>query len=205
MLWHVLQCNSLHPYPKYENGEWKSQTNWELEEMSKGENIVKWIKEQRMSWLGYLERIKDGIGCPERSSLKNWKGREEGEDPGKDGKRKQKEIFRCWEWEDGESWWQIGKIGRTLFDRPKPTLGCSANGRRRSLPPYVDVTPNSRVHIYQHLKGMWWLHLNGKRLFYSIDGVTMFHFFPEDGNTILLQHFTIKSLPNYMVSHPRKQ
>jgi len=24
--------------PKYENGEWKSQTNRELEEMSKGEN-----------------------------------------------------------------------------------------------------------------------------------------------------------------------
>jgi len=31
----------------------------------------------------------------------------------------------------GESWWQIGKNGRTLFDRPKPTVGCSANGRRR--------------------------------------------------------------------------
>ena len=29
--------------------------------------------------------------------------------------------------EDGESWWQIGKNGRTLFDRPKPTVGCSAN------------------------------------------------------------------------------
>jgi len=28
------------------------------------------------------------IGCPKRSSLKNWKRREEGEDPGKDGKRK---------------------------------------------------------------------------------------------------------------------
>jgi len=25
---------------------------------------------------------------PKRSSLKNWGGREEGEDPGKDGKRK---------------------------------------------------------------------------------------------------------------------
>ena len=24
------------------------------------------------------------------------------------------------------------KNGRTLFDRPKPTVGCSANGRRRS-------------------------------------------------------------------------
>jgi len=25
-------------------------------------------------------------------------------------------------------WWQIGKNGRALFDRPKPTMGCSANG-----------------------------------------------------------------------------
>ena len=32
--------------PKYENGEWKSRTNRELEEMSEGENTVKWIKEQ---------------------------------------------------------------------------------------------------------------------------------------------------------------
>jgi len=35
--------------PKYENGEWKSQTNCELEEMSKEENIVKWIKGQRIT------------------------------------------------------------------------------------------------------------------------------------------------------------
>jgi len=45
--------------PKYENGEWKSRKNRELEEMSKGENIVKWIKGQRISWLGHLERIEE--------------------------------------------------------------------------------------------------------------------------------------------------
>jgi hypothetical protein len=28
------------------------------------------------------------IGCPKRSSLKNWKGRDEEEDPGKDGEKK---------------------------------------------------------------------------------------------------------------------
>jgi len=42
--------------PKYENAEWKSRTN---REMSKGENIVKWIKGQRISWLGHLERMEE--------------------------------------------------------------------------------------------------------------------------------------------------
>jgi hypothetical protein len=45
--------------PKYEDGEWKSKMNQELEELSKGENIVKWIKGQRISWLGHLERMEE--------------------------------------------------------------------------------------------------------------------------------------------------
>jgi hypothetical protein len=45
-----------------------------------------------------------GQDAQKRFSLKNWKGRDEKEDPGKDGQKKWKEIFKCWEWEDGESW-----------------------------------------------------------------------------------------------------
>jgi hypothetical protein len=45
--------------PKYVNGEWKSRTSRELEEISKGENIVKWIKGHRISWLGHLERVEE--------------------------------------------------------------------------------------------------------------------------------------------------
>jgi len=44
---------------KYEKREWKSRMNRELEEMSKGENIVKWIKGQRISWLGHLQRMEE--------------------------------------------------------------------------------------------------------------------------------------------------
>jgi len=44
---------------KYGNGEWKSGTNREPEEMNKGENIEKWIKGQRISWLGHLERMEE--------------------------------------------------------------------------------------------------------------------------------------------------
>jgi hypothetical protein len=40
--------------PKNENGEWKSRMNRELEGISKEENIVKWIKGKRISWLGHL-------------------------------------------------------------------------------------------------------------------------------------------------------
>jgi len=35
------------------------RTNRELEEMSKVENIGKWIKGQRINWLGHLERMED--------------------------------------------------------------------------------------------------------------------------------------------------
>jgi hypothetical protein len=45
--------------PNFENGEWKSRTNRELEEMSKGENIVKWIKGQRISWMGHLQIMEE--------------------------------------------------------------------------------------------------------------------------------------------------
>jgi len=37
----------------------KSRTNRELEELSKGENVVKWIKGQRLTWLGHLERMEE--------------------------------------------------------------------------------------------------------------------------------------------------
>ena len=61
-LWYMYQEQKIFGRiygPKYENGEWKSRTNRELEEMNKGENIVKWIKGQRISWLGHLERMDE--------------------------------------------------------------------------------------------------------------------------------------------------
>jgi hypothetical protein len=69
---------------KYEVGEWKSRTNRELEELSKGENIVKWIKGQRISWLGHLERMVEGR-VPKKY-LNSRTGREE-------TKRKTQEVM----------------------------------------------------------------------------------------------------------------
>jgi len=44
---------------KYKDWEWKIRTIRQLEELNKGENIVKWIKGQRISWLGHLEKMEE--------------------------------------------------------------------------------------------------------------------------------------------------
>ena len=73
--------------PKYENGEWKIRTNRELEEMSKGENIVKWIKEQIISCLGHLERMEED-GMPKKIFTQELEGTRRRGRPRKSGKRK---------------------------------------------------------------------------------------------------------------------
>jgi len=55
--------------------------------MSKGENIVKWIKGQRIRWLGHLERMGEDR-MPKKIFIQELEGTRKGEDPGKDGKCK---------------------------------------------------------------------------------------------------------------------
>ena len=76
--------------PKYENGEWKSRTNRELEEISKGENIVKLIKGQRISWLGHLERMEEDMK-PKKIFTQELKGTRR---RGRPSKRRKEEVER---------------------------------------------------------------------------------------------------------------
>jgi hypothetical protein len=53
---------------------------------------------QNICILQKLNLIYWGEGhVSKRSLVKNWKGRDEEEDPGKDGEKKWKEIFSCLE------------------------------------------------------------------------------------------------------------
>jgi hypothetical protein len=114
--------------PKYEDGEWKIRMNQELEELNKGENIVKWIKGQRISWLGHLERMEE-----DRMPKKIFTQLEGTRQRGRPRKRWREEVERDLQVLGVRKWRDlvIGTNGKVLFDRPKPTAGCSANGRRR--------------------------------------------------------------------------
>jgi len=55
--------------------------------MNKGENIVKWIKEQRRSCLGHLQRMEEDR-MPKKIFTQELEGTRRKGKPGKDGKRK---------------------------------------------------------------------------------------------------------------------
>ena len=55
--------------------------------MSKRENIVKWIKGQKISWIGHLERMEEDR-MPKKIFTQELEGTRRRVDPGKDGKRK---------------------------------------------------------------------------------------------------------------------
>ena len=63
--------------------------------MVKGENIVKWIKGQRVSWLGHLERIEEDR-MPRKIFAQELEGTRRRGRPRK-GWKKENEIFKCWE------------------------------------------------------------------------------------------------------------
>jgi hypothetical protein len=55
---------------KEDNGNWRIKTNMELDELVKHRNIINYVKAQRLSWFGHINRM------PETSIVKKihkWK------------------------------------------------------------------------------------------------------------------------------------
>ena len=87
----------------------------ELEEMSKGENIVKWIVGQRISWLRHLERIEE-YRMPRKIFIQELEGTRKRERP---RKRWKEEIERDLQVLGVRRWRQL------VADRKKVDGHCS--------------------------------------------------------------------------------
>jgi hypothetical protein len=103
--------------------------------LSKGENIVKWIKEQRISWLDHLEKMEEDR-MPKKIFNQELEGTKRRGRPRKGWREeveRELQVLGVRRWRGSV----IGRNGGTLCDRPKPTAGCSAKGRRRRRSGYV--------------------------------------------------------------------
>jgi hypothetical protein len=56
--------------PNNENGIWRIKTNQELDEIIKRKNIINFIRTQRLSWLGHIERMQ---GTRMVKAIYSWK------------------------------------------------------------------------------------------------------------------------------------
>jgi hypothetical protein len=45
--------------PKEDNSIWRIKTNRELDELIKPRNIINYVKSQRLSWFGHINRLPD--------------------------------------------------------------------------------------------------------------------------------------------------
>jgi hypothetical protein len=100
--------------------------------MSKGGNTVRWIKGQRISWLGHLERMEENR-MPKLIFSQELEGPRRRVGP---RRRWKEEVERNLHVLGVRRWRDLAtdrKNGGILFDRPKPTASCSANGRRRRV------------------------------------------------------------------------
>jgi len=53
-----------------DDGYWRIKTNQEINEILQGQNIIGFIKKQRLNWLGHVERMaEDNIV----QKIKRWK------------------------------------------------------------------------------------------------------------------------------------
>ena len=90
----------------------------------------KWIKGQKISWLGQLERMEEDR-MPKKIFTQELEGTRR---RGRPRKGWEEEVERDLQVLGMRRWRELvtEKNGKILFDRPKPTVGCSANGRRSS-------------------------------------------------------------------------
>jgi hypothetical protein len=104
---------------------WKIRNNMEIDKLIEGADIVRFIKAQRIKWLGHIQRM-DQTRPAKR--LLDWKPM--GTRPvGKPRRRWQKNVMEDLKKLKIKNWKETAKdrkFGETWLRRRKPTKGCSA-------------------------------------------------------------------------------
>jgi hypothetical protein len=130
--------------PVVDKGVWRIRHNNELCELMGGEDIVTFIKSQRIQWLDHVERM-DETAMPKRVLYATRK-------IGRPRIRWLEDVIADqeeWELVDGWRRQEIGISGggSLMRPRPRPTQGCSADKKKK-----MTFRGQSRRHSFEFTK-----------------------------------------------------
>ena len=104
---------------------WRIRNNMEIDKLAEDADTVRFVKAQRIKWLGHIQRMDQAR--PTRKVL-DWK-------PmgiravGRSRQRWQEDVMedlKKWKLKTGRKWLRTEELGGTWIRRRKPTGGCSA-------------------------------------------------------------------------------
>jgi hypothetical protein len=55
---------------RLDDGQWRIKTNQEISDILRGQNIIVFIRKQRLKWLGHVERMTEDNNV---KKIKRWK------------------------------------------------------------------------------------------------------------------------------------
>ena len=106
------------------NGLWRIKTNEEPDELIKRKNIIRFIKSERLKWLGHVERMPNEREVTKIFKWKPFASRPKGR-PKIDGKMMWEGICRKWGLRIGRRVYWTETHGGQLLSGPKLAKSCS--------------------------------------------------------------------------------
>jgi hypothetical protein len=82
--------------------EWRTGNNEKIYDILSKEDIVRFVKARRISWIGHVRRMKDSRMPKRMTREKICTKRRKGVDPRLDGRTKFKRTYGRWGLKDGE-------------------------------------------------------------------------------------------------------
>jgi len=134
------------------DGTWGIKTNDELRQRMKQEDIIKFIKSQRLRWVAHVMRLENTRTARKITEWKPHKTRPVGRSRLRWMDQVEEDLRRM----KITGWMvklRIDKCGIELSNRPRPTQGCRVNRRRRIMFILTSVTEVFKsVGFVQHIQ-----------------------------------------------------
>jgi len=111
--------------PVYIDSVWRIRINMEIDKLIEGADIVRFIKAQRIKWLGHIERMDQARPTRKLLDWKPMRTRPVGRTRQRWQEDVMEDLIKLKKLKTGKRQLRIEELGETWLRRRKPTKGCA--------------------------------------------------------------------------------